>query len=267
MITYGHELYITKAIEGVLMQEVNFDVELVIVNDNSPDDTEKVIADIISTNPKASSIRYLKNTENKGIVPNFQHALEQCTGKYIALCEGDDYWTDTHKLQKQVTFLEENIIFSICFTDYKIFNQTSGLFSSPQLGQKFSGTDTFDIHDIVKSNFIATLTAVYRNNLFGKFPDSFREVFPGDWPLHILNASYGKIKFLPFESAVYRVHDKGVCSSTDNIVLLKKYLASIKVMRKWFSSGSKVQLYFSYARLTIYKEIILLRLKSQLFGK
>jgi glycosyltransferase involved in cell wall biosynthesis len=107
MITYKHEQFIAKAIEGVLMQKCDFEVELIIADDCSPDKTEEKVFQIIKNHPKNSWIKYTKHKTNKGMISNFNWALNQCKGKYIAMCEGDDYWTDPLKLQKQVDFLEK----------------------------------------------------------------------------------------------------------------------------------------------------------------
>lgn len=116
MLTYKHESMIAQAIEGVLMQECNFNIELVISNDCSPDDTDSIINKIVKSHPKAKIIKYTRHSENLGMMPNHIWALKQCKGKYIALCEGDDYWTDPLKLQKQVNFLEAHPECSFCFT-------------------------------------------------------------------------------------------------------------------------------------------------------
>lgn len=124
MITYGHEKYIRQAIEGVLMQQGDFDLELVIANDCSPDNTDAVVQDVLSHHSNAHWIRYVRHEKNIGMMPNFIFALQQAKGKYIALCEGDDYWTDPCKLQKQVDFLEANPDYSICWTKYKVLKQS-----------------------------------------------------------------------------------------------------------------------------------------------
>ncbi len=116
MITYGHENYIRQAIEGVLMQECNFEVELILCNDCSPDKTNDIIQDILKSNAKSDRIKYFNHKKNIGMMPNFIFSLQKCSGKYIALCDGDDYWTDPFKLQKQVDFLENNPDFVLCGT-------------------------------------------------------------------------------------------------------------------------------------------------------
>lgn len=255
MITYGHEKYIKQAIEGVLMQKCNFIIELIVANDCSPDNTCEVIKEIIRDHPRSSWIKYTRHGQNKGVQPNFIWAASQAKGKYIALCEGDDYWTDPLKLQKQVDFLEINQEYSITFTDYEILNQNTKTIVSAELLSKFKSKSVFLLKDIIITNFIPTLTVLYRNNGV-RFPDNGDKLFPGDWPLHILNASKGKIKFLPFTSAVYRKHDNGVCSSSNSIDNYKRYLATLKIVKKWFKNDLAIQRYFIVAQARIYAGII-----------
>src|ERR1019366_2115974 len=105
---------IAEAIEGILMQKTNFPFELIIANDASKDNTDDVIKDLIKKHPNGHLVKYFSQENNLGMIPNFIFALEQCKGKYVAMCEGDDYWTDPFKLQKQVDFLEANADFNIC---------------------------------------------------------------------------------------------------------------------------------------------------------
>ena len=121
MITYGHEKYIEEAINSVLMQECDFDFEFIISNDCSPDATDSVIRSILNTHPESSPIVYHKQEKNLGMMPNFLFALDQCKGDFIAVCEGDDFWTDKLKLQKQVDFLRENEDCSLCFHNASIY--------------------------------------------------------------------------------------------------------------------------------------------------
>ena len=123
MITYGHEKHIDQAIEGVFVQETNFPVELIIANDASPDRSHEIIVNLIKEPPERVCVNYINNTNNIGAIPNFYSALGNCNGKYIAICEGDDYWTDSKKLQKQIDFLEKNPDFSASFHDVQtIYN-------------------------------------------------------------------------------------------------------------------------------------------------
>ena len=108
LITYNQENYIQKAIESVFAQETNFNIEFIISNDCSSDNSHEKIEEIIKKAPKNFSVRYFNHQQNLGMMKNFIKTMEAAKGKYIALCEGDDYWTDPYKLQKQVDFLEEN---------------------------------------------------------------------------------------------------------------------------------------------------------------
>ena len=104
MITYNHEKFIKEALESIFSQKTNFHYELIISNDCSTDNTDEVIKKIIDKNENGSLINYTNHHKNKGMIPNFLWSIQQAKGKYIALCEGDDYWTDPYKLQKQVDF-------------------------------------------------------------------------------------------------------------------------------------------------------------------
>ena len=113
MIAYNHHDYIIEAIQSIVQQECNFDVELIIVNDNSSDNTHQKIEQFIANYNGKIRIRYYNNTINKGINHNFYYSLSLCTGNYIAICEGDDYWCDNKKLQKQFDIINKNESISI----------------------------------------------------------------------------------------------------------------------------------------------------------
>jgi len=147
VITYGQERYIRQTLKGILSQEANFVIELIIANDNSPDNSDSLIQEFIKNNQNANFIiRYFKHENNIGAMPNFKFALEKCSGKYIAICEGDDYWTDPLKLQKQVDFLEANSDYTLHFhnamdivEDYEeimISSRESGVVTSKEIIQK-----------------------------------------------------------------------------------------------------------------------------------
>jgi len=244
MLTYSHDKYIEKSIHGVLMQDCTFDFDLIIANDCSLDKTDSIIKDILINHPNANKIKYLMHNKNIGMMSNFVSALKITDGQYIALCDGDDYWTDPFKLQKQVDFLDKNIEFSICFTDFKVLNENTKSFTSQNLIDKYKNKSVFNQRNIILSNFIPTLTLMFRNNK-EVFNQLELNLYPLDWFLNILNSEHGKIKFLPFESAVYRIHDGGVCSASNPIDNNIKYLNSIKIFRKVYSKNYLVQYYFN----------------------
>lgn len=117
-ITYNHAPYIAKCIEGVLMQQVNFPMEFIIAEDCSTDGTLDICEKYAEKYPEL--IQLLITDHNLGANPNELRALKAARGKYIAYCEGDDYWTEPHKLQRQVDFMESHPDYSVCFHDRKV---------------------------------------------------------------------------------------------------------------------------------------------------
>ena len=215
MITYNQEAYIAQAIESVLMQQTNFPVELVIGEDCSTDGTRSIVREFRERYPR--QIHLLLPEHNLGAINNFLATMNNCHGKYIALCEGDDYWTDPLKLQKQVNFLDNNPDFVICFHNVMAFYQDNSkesyLFSKPNQ-KKVS-----DIRDLLISNFIQTVSVLFKNGLIIEFPEWYNKISIGDWPLHIINARYGKIGYLDDVMAHYRIHNEGMWNTMDRFSL------------------------------------------------
>jgi glycosyltransferase involved in cell wall biosynthesis len=254
LITYNHVNYISQAIEGVLMQDVDFSWELIIADDCSNDGTRLILEDYQKKFP--NKIKLILQKKNVGAAENWLQLVTIPRSKYIVYFEGDDYWISSRKMQAQFNFLEENLEFSVCFTDYSILDDSNQVFSSSNLKEKLKGRTTFGLKDIIKENFIPSPTLMYRKS-FNIFPDGFSNLYPGDWPLHILNAQYGKIKFLPIISVVYRKHDLGFTSSSDPIISFKQYLKSFVVIRSWFKDADySIKMAFFYARIIIYKDIV-----------
>ena len=210
MITYGHENYIRQAIEGVLMQQCNFNFELIIANDFSPDKTDVIIRDILKTHPLSNVISYHCNSANLGMMPNFVSALKKVKGKYIAICEGDDYWTDPLKLQKQVDFLEANIDFSLhYFNALKVENgilTKEGCFGNENLERGI-------LDSLNEGKKGPTLTMCFRAYNVLENPLSFKllnkELLIGDWPLEVICLMKGKAYYDSQVVGVYRVLESG----------------------------------------------------------
>jgi glycosyltransferase involved in cell wall biosynthesis len=230
MITFKHEAYLPMAIKNVLEQNVNFEVELIVANDNSPDDSE-VIVNSFSNNRKFHWIKYTRHKTNKGMMPNFIWALGQAQGKYIALCEGDDYWTDPYKLQKQVDFLESNPECNYLFTNRNILKINGeiqeDLFDLPQI---------FDLHFLLKKNIMPpTQTIMFENpgkKIIQDWEDILKYAFNGDWVLLFMIANNSKIGFINEFTAIYR-EGVGVISKTNNTLKFKNGLeTNMKIDQK-----------------------------------
>ena len=127
-ITYNHAPYIAKCIESVLMQQVNFPMEFIIAEDCSTDGTRAICEEYAKKYPDL--IRLITSETNVGVNPNELRAMKAVKGKYIAYCEGDDYWTDPLKLQKQVDFLESHSDYSVCFHRCQHWNEDTNSYTS-----------------------------------------------------------------------------------------------------------------------------------------
>ena len=202
MITYGHEKYIEEAIRGVFLQKTNFPFELIISNDKSPDSTDEIVKNIIKYAPENISVKYIQHPENIGMLPNFISTLKIATGKYIAVCEGDDYWTDENKLQKQIDFLEKNEDFTLTFHNVFIRNGET-LRADLDYEKRLSSKNVYTINDLSKGNFIHTLSVVFRNMKI-EFPEWYFSSFLGDYPIWLWLSKKGKIKYFPEKMGVYR---------------------------------------------------------------
>jgi glycosyltransferase involved in cell wall biosynthesis len=203
MITYNHEAFIAEAIEGVLMQEVDFPVELIIADDCSPDRTSEIVQGYLDTHPKGHWIKYTRHDKNKGMMPNFVWALEQARGEFIALCEGDDYWTDPLKLQKQLDFLESNKLCSYVFT-----NRVSLLPNGNLFKPRFELPELFNLKLLLERKIMpSTQTVMFTRNRLNKlneWMDVMSQGFNGDWILLFMLTHDSKIGFIPDNTAVYR---------------------------------------------------------------
>ncbi len=211
IICYNQAAYIKQAVDSVIQQRVNYSIEIIIADDFSTDGTREIVLDYAARYP--ALIRVLDRKENAGPAKNFIELIYSASGKYIAYLEGDDYWTENTKLQQQVDFLEQHPDFVICFTDaLEIFSEDINDSRNYLSGGSGKMTET-TINELIFRNYIQTCTVVFKNKLFNKFPDWYAQLKMGDWPLHLLNAAHGKIKYLSFPAAVHRNHSSGVWSS------------------------------------------------------
>jgi glycosyltransferase involved in cell wall biosynthesis len=210
MCTYNHEKHIAQAIEGVLMQRTNFRYRLIIGEDCSTDRTREIVVGYAERNP--DKIEAVLHPKNVGAHANSKVLFGKCTAKYIALCDGDDYWTDPGKLQTQVDFLESNSDFASCYhnvlEDHEQDPSKSSLFCPPDQPAVCLTTDLLS-----KGNVIPTCSNVYRRKLVPMMPVWVQKLGMGDWPLNIMLSQLGQIKYFNRVMGVYRVHSSGMWST------------------------------------------------------
>lgn len=209
MITYKHESYIKEAIEGVLMQIVDFTVELIIADDCSPDSTQNIVKHIIDSHPNGKWIKYFRHDPNLGMQQNGIFASNKCQGKYIAACEGDDYWTDPYKLQKQVDFLEMNESYSLSFHKINILNKDGDVVED-FITKVPENYEIFE--NLAYGNFIHTPSVVFRSKYL-PLPLKLSYAPVGDYVLWLHLASHGKIHYISESMAIYR-EGVGIWSSS-----------------------------------------------------
>ncbi len=234
--TYNHEKYIKDCLDSILEQKTNFEFEIILGEDDSQDKTREICIEYANLNQDKIRLflRDRQTTQLKDKKGNLLRRLNgiftrmDARGKYIALCEGDDYWTDPLKLQKQVDFLEGNPDYGICFTNGKVkeFNKSYLIYQnqSPDGAnyKSFPIPDaTTDIENLANGNYIHTPGVLFRNIfLKNEYPKYLQKVTIGDWPLYMSVAKIGKIGFINQDTFCYRVHHGGVYSKVNKT---KKY--------------------------------------------
>tara|TARA_R110002012_G_scaffold48720_3_gene126569 strand:+ start:2404 stop:3897 length:1494 start_codon:yes stop_codon:yes gene_type:complete len=228
-MVYNQEKYVAQTIEGFLMQKTNFSTVMVIGEDASTDGSKEVILKYARTYP--GKFKLLLSDKNFGAHKNQEKVLKHCTGKYIAMCEGDDYWTDPLKLQKQVSFMKANPKYSLIFTNGRVLyseeNNLSQLIYSngeDKINAYYSfplPKETTDITTLAKGNYIHTAGVLFLNWTDEGLPTYMEKVTIGDWPLHLMTATKGLIKFLDEDTFCYRIHSNGIYSKKNKIEKLR----------------------------------------------
>jgi glycosyltransferase involved in cell wall biosynthesis len=202
IVTHNHEQFIGQALESVLAQQVDFPYTVVVGEDCSTDQTRAVVEYYRQRYP--DRIKPLYHTYNVGPGANLKACLAACQAPYIAALDGDDYWTDPHKLAKQVAWLEANPDFSLCFHHVEVLKEGQEVQILPPLNTQ----SVYTLTDLLGSTIPPTSSVVLRNCL-PTLPDWLFETFPIDLPLCALYAEVGKIKLLPEVMGRYRHHAGG----------------------------------------------------------
>ena len=211
-LTYNHVNYIREAVEGFLMQKTNFKFEVLIHDDASTDGTEDIIRAYQQKYPTIIKPLYEETNQwNSGRRGSATFNFPRAQGQYIALCEGDDYWTDPLKLQKQVDFLEANEEFVMCGS------LATRSYDNPAIPNDIEGeAGIFDQKDLAQRNFIPTATVLFRRICVTDYPKWLTKSPIGDWPLFLICLNHGKIKMFDEQMALRRVHASGVWGSNIN---------------------------------------------------
>jgi glycosyltransferase involved in cell wall biosynthesis len=237
--TYNHEKYINQTIEGFLIQETIFPVEIIIHDDASTDGTAKIVRDYQLRYPNLiKTILQKKNQWQQG-QKNLWTIIAAARSEFIAVCEGDDYWIHPLKLQRQVEFLRNHPEYPFCFHRVLVLNEETKDLRERDFGAP-EGRAEFCIDDLLgHSNFVATASVMFRKPVPPVMPAWFRESPYGDLPLHLWNLSRtgdGLFGRLPERMAVYRQHQGGMYSGT--LRMVRTNLA----IRSRLAAGSNLRL-------------------------
>ncbi len=236
-ITYNHEKYIRKALDSIIQQKTKgkFDLEIIVADDASKDDTSKIIKEYQLIYPKI--LNPIIRDKNIGIQANLKDALICAKGDYIALCEGDDFWEHEYKLFKQFQLMQENKHYEVSFHPTRVF------FENGKYPDTFFPLDTikYSVENLLTENFIPTNSVMYRKNDY----QSLRvDLMPFDWYLHAFHLKNGgEIGFIPETMAAYRRHPKGAwwSSHQDASIFWSKegpqMLVILKEFRKIFNGN------------------------------
>jgi glycosyltransferase involved in cell wall biosynthesis len=233
--TYNHEKFIAEALDSVLMQETSFDYEIVLGEDGSQDRTREICTAYAESHPERIRL-FLRSREDVFFINgratgrfNFVEGLTAAHGEYIALLEGDDYWTAPDKVQKQADLLDSERKLALCFHRVLRRHESSGTETTFPTLQP--ARDRFSVRDLLRRNFIPTCSVMFRNGLIGELPSWFFTAPSADWPLHILNAHHGDVGYIDTVMAVYRLHSGGVWSVGSSAEKKRRAIQTLETLR------------------------------------
>ncbi len=280
VMTYNHVDFIAKAIDSILCQKTDFSFEICIGEDDSSDGTREICQQYATKYPHIIRLFERKRDDvmviNGYVTGRFNmiETLKSCRGNYIAILEGDDYWIDPLKLQKQVDYLENNPDYALCFCNINVIYLDERKKDHPGYGteklpegylQPISPPkQTTDINDLVDGNFIHTPGVLFRNWIKDQgLPRYLRHTPIGDWPLHMYTALQGKLYYFSDQMAVYRVHENGLWSTLSDFDKLTKGMMQLPSMiaENIFQEDIQLRLVnrlnslLSYFRYLYHKEI------------
>lgn len=261
--TFNQEKYIAQTIEGFLMQKVDFPIEIIIHDDASTDGTADIIRKYEAEHPdKIKGIYQTENQYSKKVPIWDSFIYPKATGKYFAECEGDDYWTDPNKLQRQIDFLEKHPDYIFSHTAFQFYNQQTSQFledssKKRNIELQKSNSGNLGLYILDSNQYrIQTVTTVYRSELWSLITDSFamsRYFLMGDTQLFFFASQFGKIHYDPTVTSVYRLTPHSAChrgekskakyrfdlSCAEMRVYLSKYIHDEPIIRKFKKAFGK----------------------------
>ncbi len=264
--TYNHEKYISQCLDGIVMQKKNFEIEVIVQDDASTDYTAKIIKNYASKYNYIIPILYKENQYSKGKNLN-DYFFKNAKGKYLALCEGDDYWTDPYKLQKQVDFLELNHKYTGCYHETCILkNEDTSAMEKwhPPLPKFMTAEDTLSVGSpFHTSSFLFTKNAYVE-------PYFISKVISGDMAIFSIVAAKGLLGKVEGIMSVYRKHDLGI-TNTESIInnYHSQRIDLINYLNEFhdYKYDKKAQKIIHYHKLAIEGKEVTIPLYSKIFQR
>lgn len=221
-LTYNHSNFIAECLDGILMQQCNFKFEVLIHDDASADGTRQIIERYQNEHPDIIKPYFQKvNQWSKGVRGmNFHYNFPRATGQFIALCEGDDYWTNPLKLQSQVNFLKENPEYAMIFHNADLL-----IDGKIEINQSFSKIENRDYSqiEVFKNWIVPTASMCFRKEVIEDSNyvamHSEKDLIYGDNILLVTSAHIGKLRGISDIMSVYRKHSAGVSYKIDRKVV------------------------------------------------
>lgn len=214
--TYNQHLYIQHAVESVLKQKGNFEIEIIIGNDNSTDKTFKILDNYKNLN----NVKILNNLSNLGLLENLLNCLKECSGDYVAICEGDDYWTSPWRLHRFLNYMENNKDVAASFNHVVLFEENKGYYAHPEQS-KLKDKIILNEEDLLKCNYPGNLSSCfYKKDILDKVLKNIDNA--SDWIINTAAASLGGMAFLKEKSSIWRIHSKGMWNKYSNFEKIQK---------------------------------------------
>lgn len=253
-ITYNHAPFIRQCLDGFLSQKCNFSFEVLIHDDASTDGTSEIICEYQKKFPQIiKPIIQEENQYSQGVRSiGGRFNVTRANGKYIAMCEGDDYWTDSLKLQKQVDFLEANSEYFACFHHRKV-EISRGIVIDRKIKNKDFKRDETLVSGAIIETSIPTLSLLMRNDLNEYLRLNSSNIIGGDVLLRAFISTKGKVKYLNFYGGVYRLHEGGVFSSLSRIEAFNKGIDTREKILKILPNVNRKAIFRSMLKIQFLK--------------
>jgi len=230
--TYNHGRFIRRTLEYIVAQETDYSFEVIVSDDASTDDTQSIIREFMSEYPHL--FKCILREKNAGIGQNYYEALQLVEGKYLAICDGDDYWINPQKLQFQTDLMEKNPEYSICCSSYVKYDVEKGKEEVFDVNAYISASwelkDSYGFRDLMYCRFISSCTTVIRWRLHGRVPEFIKHYFVIDYPLTLIHAAFGRI-FVANEQilARYNAKENGIFRENQHLMVSETRKLTLEV--------------------------------------